>query len=453
MTSTILDPQFPQIPLILETQRMRSILQLLLFRPTDLKKPKFIVEKCIIGEKRHKPGNSFVLSYHLDMVNVETGTRFEQVLTGKLYRPGEDREEYKRLQDKPMSCSSGIPAISHLPGLGMMIWAFPHDRKLEHLHHFLNLDYLKTYFAERSLAFGFTGSEQITSTQVEILHYLPERSCMIRYRITLTNRKILVFYGKHYRDQSGGEVCSTMRQLAQQIPASARPLLYDPEKKILWQSHVQGKPFIWERQTIVKDPELIKQIAACVFRFHRCTLKISRHYGLGDIEQQLLATQKAVTELNTGLSGRIQLLVNHLLNQRNRLDWTSDRQTPIHLDLKINNFLIAANNAELIDLDCVSLGDHLIDVASLIANFYLNGLRAGNSVAEIDAIVETLTHAYLALVPWPIDQARLNWYIAAALIHEVLRRSIRQCDEQRLLHIESYLDISERFLAFGKGES
>jgi hypothetical protein len=109
--------------------------------------------------------------------------------------------------------------------------------------------------------------------------------------------------------------------------------------------------------------------------------------------------------------------------------------------------LINEHRAVLIDLDSVRRGDHLIDAGSLIANFYLNGLRAGNTVPEIDTAVDAFIAIYAESIPWPIDRARLNWYIADALLHEVLRRSLRQYDEQRLQHSRTYLDLSERFLA------
>ncbi len=119
--------------------------------------------------------------------------------------------------------------------------------------------------------------------------------------------------------------------------------------------------------------------------------------------------------------------------------------SPLHQDLKMGNLLVAVEMVYLIDMDCVCMGDSLIDVGSFIANLYLNGLREGYDVSKIDGIVAIFVHEYSAAASHAIDHAKLNWYIAAALIHEVLRRSLRQQCNERLKHIDAYIAISNRY--------
>ena len=112
----------------------------------------------------------------------------------------------------------------------------------------------------------------------------------------------------------------------------------------------------------------------------------------------------------------------------------------------MGNLLISSDQAYLVDLDSVCLGDPLIDIGSFVANLYLNGLRAGSSVTEIDAVVSLFIGEYKSVVTSLIDDRKLYWYIAAALIHEVLRRSLRQQESGRIQHKETYLEISHRYL-------
>lgn len=448
MLSIAFDPYFPQIPVVLEPQRMRSILQLLIFKSTDPKKPRLVVEKCTIGEKRHKPGSSFLLSYHLDIVNIETGVSFQQILTGKLYPPGLGITNYLKINKNETLASDKIPAISHLPGLSMIIWAFPHDRKLKNLDHFLNVEFIKQYFTQRSDAFKLNKHQTITSVEIETLHYLPERSSINRYQITASNDDPVMFkvYGKHYRDDSGNSVFSTMDQLSRQISNSAQALHYDDENKIVWQSHVEGQPFSWQKSNMNQHQVHAEKLAECVAQFHQCHLSCSDNYDHKNIEHQLIATLQSVAKLPSDLSERAKHQINELLSELSHLDWSSEITSPLHMDLKTQNFLITSDRAVLIDLDCVTVGDHLIDIGSLIANFYLNGLRANFTMNEIETIVKPFTDKYLNLIPWPINQACLHWYTAAAFIHEVLRRTLRQCDEQRMGYIDAYIELSECYL-------
>ncbi len=450
------DPCFPQIPLILEPKGMCSVLQQVLSKSTDLKKPTWLVEQCIIGEKRHKPGQSFMVSYHLNMRNLETGISFDQVFTAKLYPIKQGCVNGMTQPSKQLHSSCSIPAVSHLPELSMMIWAFPYDQKLPNLANFTSQTFLTSYFENHPSFLKLLDTDRITTIAFDVLHYLPQRSCIIRYQITAkkiatsNEEKHLIIYGKHYRDNSGIDVYATMKQIATQISSSAKPLHYDSENKVLWQSHVTGLPFSWDKQSVAHRTRQIIKMADCVAAFHCCHLDVKGGYDVTDIERQLLASQQISMELDDALFGRIRFLIKLLLNQKIAMDWSVMRETPLHMDLKIQNFLIDNQTATLIDLDCVSFGDHLIDMGSLIANFYLNGLRVDYSIAEIDAMVEALLQRYSQVISWPVDRARLNWYIASAFIHEVLRRSIRQRDVQRMQYIEDFVQLSARYLTLSQ---
>jgi hypothetical protein len=450
VTSSTIDPQFPQIPKILQPNYMLEVLQNSVFRNKGIGLPAIKLESCSIGEKRYKPGKSFRLSYLLGLQNLATDTRHEQLLTAQLCPTGRGYSGFESDLDKQTLLPLGIPSVSYIPDVDMVLWAFPHDRKLPYLPKLLDSEFLNCYVPAHLISLGLSTSEHISSVQTKVMHYLPECSCMIRYTLAVADKskgnefREIAIYGKNYCVDNGLEAYAIMQQLAKQIGHCAKPLTYDPGTKTLWQSHLPGKPFEWE-PTLVNNHELISKVAVCIAGFHNCTLETAGRYGFVNINKQLEATCKIASAADSVLAEQVKSAVQKILTNYEQMDWHNTAITPIHLDLKMGNLLVSDDSVSLIDMDCVCLGDPLADVGSFVANLYLNGLRVGSNVLEIDKVVTQFCTEYCAAVDWGVDHNKLNWYISAALIHEVVRRSLRQQNKERLQQVSSVIELSNRY--------
>lgn len=449
------DPQFPHIKTALEATRMQDLLQLRLLRPHDNECQEYVVDACLIGEKRYKPGKSFVLSYDLHLRNKETGSSHVQVLAARLCRPTKGLPEFHQANQRKLSLTPGLEPVGYLPETEMVVWTFPNDRKLTALPRLVNAEYLIAHLSPKLHAMGLDHTCTITAIETDILHYLPERSCMIRYHLTMQSRLTgarseRTIYGKAYRDESGAETYSIMRQLTTQLPGTAIPLAYDQELKTLWQSHIPGEPFVWEMLEPHGSLDLFHTMGQCLAELHRCRIQTSHRFGMSDIADSLRETIDLARQTYPKMEPRIQALVNRLLAQRDSLRWSNQPVTLIHRDLKMSNFLIDGKKLHLVDMDCVCLGDPLTDIASLITDLHLNGLHAETSSRSTSEIVEAFRTAYTEAVPYGVSIPHLNWYTAAAFIHESTRRSIRQLHAKRLKHVAEYLELSEHYLSVSR---
>jgi hypothetical protein len=450
MNLSALDPYFPQIPQILESEFMAGLFQNVFFSKAG---SMVTIEACRVGEKRYKPGKKFLVSYRVTLKHAATNSSQEQILTASLNPAG---KEISCIEDSLPSINLshwGIPSVSYLPEVGMMLWSFPNDRKLKHLPKLLDTAKLEPYLFEQLSVLGFSEQVKIISVKTKIMHYLPEDSCMIRYTLLLVdsafkvNPQEITVYGKNYPDDSGAKTFSIMRQLAKQSSCFAKPLSYDAETRTLWQASVPGLPCVWDLAAWTESPVWIVKAAACIAEFHRCTLNTNGQFGFNDISAQLHDTCEIAAINDSILGSRINECVHKILQEHQKIDWTNSVITPIHLDLKLGNLLESGNEFSLIDMDCVQLGDHLVDIGSFVANLYLNGLRAGTPVDKIDWVVSIFCREYFTAIAWDADETKLNWYISAALIYEVVRRSIRQQDQERLQHLNAFIDLSERYSA------
>lgn len=446
------DVCYPQINKALDKGLIEQLFQRRLFSSTSPDNSgSIVIESCEINNKRHKPSKSFVLSYHLSLLDTQTGTRSEQVIGARLCKLGQGKRELHEECEKHSRNTGALSQVVYVPELEMMLWVFPQDRKLVHLAQILDAEFLKSHLGEMLPLLGYNPSNRISGVQADVLHYLPERSCMIRYRLTVDDPSHAscehkIIYGKNYRDDRGVEVFSIMQQLFRQLPKCAIPLGYDPHLRTLWQSHLSGVPLEWRNLETSNAPGLLKNMATCLAAFQDCQVQTTGHYGFKEIDGQLFDTIRAEKPQDKLLSEQIADWVATLLAIRDELSWPTEIAFPLHQDLKFGNILVEENSACLIDLDSVCLGDPLADIGSLVTNFYRNGLQAERDVAYIDVIVESFLSSYEDAVTWEVDRSRLNWFIAAAFVHEVIRRILRQRHEIGLKHIQTYLDLSKRYV-------
>ncbi len=446
-----IDPQFPQMTFALDMTLVREILQEKLFAHPHNRGGRFVIESCKLGEQRYKPGKSCVLSYCLQILNTDNKTVREQILYARLCKVGEGLSSFERARQKEQFDLEGILPIIFLSDLEIVIWTFPNDRKLTHLPKMFDLSFLHNLLPKRLAALDLLQSKHLKTIKADVVHYLPERSCMVRYELGIENRKSgevspRIIFGKIYPDESSGNVYRIMTSLSSQIEGMrvAKPLGYDPEIKVLWQSELPGRPF--EKEEINKDcGKIMAQVAVTLARFHSSNLKSQTQFKFEDIKPLLKETSALVDKTYPQLSNRVRLLVQTLLIQSENVELLTTPITPIHGDLKIGNMLIDKGKVGLIDMDCVCLGDPLHDLGSFIANFYYNGIRVESDEKRVRWLVEEFCRVYSKQVEWEVSDARLHWHISAAFIYEIVRRSIRQWNVRRLKHINQYLDLSERY--------
>lgn len=438
----LIDTKFPQINTALDPVVMDGLLR------NKLRHSSFNLADSgswVVGEKRYKPGRSLTINYRFLSPD---GLHRPCFATGQLCPPGSARQVFLDEQEKrPELASAGL---TYLEDPAMLLWIFPYDRKLKHLQKLLDKPTLARLIAPKLMAMGLSLSAEEISVSEDVLHYLPEQSCMMRYTVSYMQEsdpqsRTLCLYGKHYADQTGERTYDTMRQLDGQFAYGARALAYDADIQVLWQTHLPGKPLGWESLTSNTGLSVAELIGQTVAEFHACSLKTDRCYGLGQIEEALDKTLQMARNASPEISSRLNHLIAQLLNIKPQP--TSDRLSPLHQDLKLNNFLFDESALGLIDMDCVRAGEAEIDVGSLIANLYLHGLREGSSLSTCHRITNTLTAAYCKYSSDKINLTRLHWHIAAALLHEITRRSLRQLDFKRMQHVQAYLDLSEFFLA------
>lgn len=441
------DPHFPQLPDVINSEQMRRRLSALVSeRHSGARRTPDIID-CRIGEKRHKPGKSFVCTYLVRLRDPQTGELSEQILGARLESGALEGASQSVHLNAYEDSGGAFPPVAHLDDVGMTLWAFPYDRKLVYLHRLFDKAYVRRILCSEQIVPPIAGERDRAMTP-EVLHYVPERSCMVRFRLVANeaegqSKRETTVYAKNYRGDEGASVYAVMQQLHKQGVPSARPLYYDLRTRTLWQSHVRGEPVSWAGLRGETGHAHIKKAAQAIGAFHTASIHGGKSYRIKDILCDLQTTIDIAALQRPACAPRVKRLVERLAGTAAAMASHSRIHTPIHRDLKMQNLLLEACGGTLIDLDEVCEGHPLSDVGSFITSLYLNAIREGVNDAEVKCVVEAFFAEYCARVPWCVSRAVAHWYIAAAFVHESVRRSLRQQDSERMRNIDAYLTLSE----------
>jgi hypothetical protein len=127
------DQTLPQLQVALDPLMMQLIFQNLLV--TD--NAAIHVDSCIVERVKYKAGEKCVISYLLHLYDGANDCCHEQRLAARLFPAGLSAARYQKAQREPVTPPRYGKAVTHLPELGMVLWAFPNDRKIATLPHLM----------------------------------------------------------------------------------------------------------------------------------------------------------------------------------------------------------------------------------------------------------------------------------------------------------------------------
>ena len=431
------DPVLPHLGVALEPEAMRAVFESVL--GTANRAARFRLESCSIERVKYKPGKNCLVCYRLAF-HSETNDK-SQLLCARLYPKGTSYSRYRRAKKDATKTPNFGESVMHLPGLDMVVWAFPNDRKLQALPQLMDVVWVRENVVPLLVGADWKGSEMCH----DLIHYVPEHTCTVR--ITLEGGQPLSFYGKTYYDDEGAETYRLMRHLEEKKVDSlrtARALHYDADNRMLWQEGLAGSPLIGLELEHPDFHTSLQQAACAVASLHQTNLECERAVSLQDWLDKLNDMRTFLPQVRPTCRARLESLISSLLEQAACLK--TQPLATLHGDLHLQNFLVAGGEVALIDLDNLCTGSPWQDVGSFIAGLYYRGLLETLPLATIERLAITFCRSYLQACPYPNDEPALRWYTAAALINERAFRSVTRLKSGRLELLDDLITLAERFV-------
>lgn len=412
----------------------------------------FLIRQCAIIQVRYKPASSCMVSYRLDIENVATGERGEQILCGRAFPQGRSQSNWEKASTRPLiQPRFGIPLV-HLPEVEMVLWSFPNDRKMHTLPAAIEATRSVSAIPPSWLRSHLETGWQVADTKSHVRHYVGEHTCTVQTSIELIDPsrdigRTLTIFGKTYYNDEGARTDLVMRQLWDSDArrtgqlSMAQPLWYDTRLNTLWQLGIHGNTL--EHHTI-ESPEygyLLKQAAQAVAALH--TTPVSNIPFLTELELlgKLDAVASILMQCRPSCRSILTPLRDQLLAQAKTI--ALGPTATLHGDLHMKNLFLTNEKIALIDLDNVRQGHPGQDIGSFIAGLLTGALAKQMPLSQIAGPVEAFLRHYDRCTPWKIDRPTLAWFTAMALVTERAYRCVTRLKDGRRGMMDMLLNLAD----------
>ncbi|MEZ4732245.1 MAG: phosphotransferase [Caldilineaceae bacterium] len=475
------DQALPQLAVALDAVMMQVLFQSLLFASNPAvghrsfgdnaeAGARFQIESCTIDRVKYKAHEKCVISYRLQIYDQMRRERHEQIFCARVFPDSLSAARYRKACQEPLVQPRYGQAVMHLPALGMVLWAFPNDRKIGGIARLLASASGVHPDLAQLVAAQWGEDWRVVSQTHDLIHYVPEHTATVRVHVGLAHRPSVsppspplpaatqsaILFGKAYYDDEGAESYRLMKLLWQSNACRkgrlriAQPVAYLAEARILWQMGLPGRTLFTYALGSPPFASLLAEAAAAVATLHATALPCARSTHLSDWLTQLQATAQLVCRVRPQVGCVLNTVVATLL--RSAPQDVAEPQATLHGDLHLQNFLVDetqpwGQRVALIDLDNLSTGSPWRDLGSFCAGLYSRGLVEGKPLPLSRQTVATFCAAYAHHAAWPLPQQVVDWYTAAALLNERVARTISRLKQGRLDLLEDFIWLAASLLS------
>lgn len=323
-----------------------------------------------ISYVRYKPGQSCIIQYRV------LGDDGETVFHGRSCPSGAFEQTLAKATSMHRPIHPGERPVLGFAELGLVLVRFPHDRAIKGMRHLLDTDKLKRILRDEVACYmeeniWISGSR----SQVEVVSYKPERSCLVRCRLRIKNRDTgcrthETIYARAYAGRTGARVQATLSALqnecATAFPAESvpRPLGYDADRRLLFQAEVPGQPLL-VRSEGADDARWLRETGLFLARLHASGAARWAGPRSALILEQAAAGIERLEEAGVVEARVLQAVVDRLRATRPA---TMATAVCLHGDFHPEQILVGVDGLRCIDFDATGAGEAGLDVGYFLAH-------------------------------------------------------------------------------------
>ncbi len=386
------------------------------------------ISECAVGDTKlktyvrpeSKVKSTLSVCYQVTLRETATGKSSQRILYAKVFLGGRSNEAFQRLTDGRWIDSELQQSITHIPGLDMILWRFPHDPGLPHLRRLLDLHAVREYLPSEGLRnLGMSETPQVLASHV--VNYRPEIRCTNRYDLYDPNHdRAYQLFGKTFRAEEGQSLSGRLeyfwnRSLTDpNAMAVAQPLGYAAPVNTVWQLGVPGIPLL---QAL--DRSNYEQYLASVSK----GLASLHTSGVADLATHAPADHIVeVRKKLVKLSDAIPRLAVAFATMADHLEQTAPHPSdipfrPIHWDFHVHQLLACKGKLVFCDLDELVIGDPVQDLANFMVDLHFRNLDPD----FVRLMEEELYRSYRQQAEWDVPLERLTWHSRLQFVNKAYR--------------------------------
>ena len=337
-----------------------------------------LVRKChVLRYRYHSDKNTesgkndyFTARYELEVKDRSNGPDDKALLFAKFYPKAHNKEELPSLNPGHKMHSGIDPMVLDLPDFDTVVWRFPNDPGMSHLPEIINPSKVIKYLPTDMFPRGVNGSGEISDVKLEVVSYHPEVRCTFRLNLIRRTSKLSLpapsLYGKTFNNESGNDLYTLIRHLWMMSLQNAdsfiiaKPLAYHSKAKLLWQETLSGKPL----RNIIDEgncKDFLWSVAGGLAWIHKCKLSNIIRQGTFDQLDDILDKTDVVMQELPQFRDQLERIVSNINKIQPGLTTINDR--PVHGSFRIKEVLVCNKGLAVFDLDKVTMGDWVRDLA------------------------------------------------------------------------------------------
>ena len=325
----------------------------------------------------------------------------------KAYRDGRSRQKFAEASAAPSIAPPLGAAVTHLPELDLVVWAFPNDPKMLHLPEVIDRQRLR-----RHLPYDRLHARSDADVTIDVVRYKPEVRCITRYRLDE-----VALYGKTFKHDRAREIAARIEGLSRQLAETedgfviAPPLGSSAAAKTVWQTELPGTPLPRAMEG-TDSRDLLERAALGLARFHALRLPDLPRTTLADRLGAAATEARELAEAYPWLRARFGAVVARLEETAPRLPSVPDGL--VHGDFLLKQLVVHGERLGIFDFDNLAVGDPLQDLANFIVDLRYHGFEA----RRVDAITTAFLRAYRAHARRDVPEARLRWHMSVQRLRD-----------------------------------
>lgn len=393
----------------------------------------------------YKPGRNARFSYRIKLRDRARDRKAKHVVHGRMETPGDSAALYRKMSRRTWVTPAYGPALLHLEDLGIVLWGFPNDPKLEGVERVAQPhEFLAVAATVPSLA-RFAGG----SCDSQVVKYVPGKRLVMKHALTNPDGDATIVYTKTYGHDRGGAIFAVMRSLWESAQAdphaftAPEPLAYVAAAHTLLLGGLPGTAAIGTLQNGALAHGMM-QAGSGVAGIHTS--------GVGGLEpwteahefENFLGVTAMLQRYDADLAPAVERLRRHA--QEAMASVEALPPVPIHGAFRFTQLLTYRERLALVDFDGFREGHPMCDVGSFAAHLYYLMAKDELDAADAERAVHDFLEAYRHRAPWGTPEAALRWYTAVILVAKHAQKCVKRLKDDGDSKIRHMLELADELL-------
>jgi hypothetical protein len=442
------DTQIPQLQIVTDVVVMKDLFQAQLpaFAEGALQ-----IEHLKLLDFGYEFGKKCQLCYKLRVNDLTTGREGSQILFGLIEPDGGSEARYAQaLQDTNFQPEFG-PAVHLLPELHMVLWGFPNDPALKHLHRLFDDDARSEIFQKHWNCFHCLPSAKLAGVETEVVKYNPQDRCTLRHEIHLQGDCDLTIYSKTFNPVTKGELIFKIIQTIWNAPVcqSGELLIPEPLFMLLEMNTIFTRGLVGltadECLAEIELDAVAAEAGIALAGIHQCHIEGLPSRSDQHALSQVTKTEKILANFDGSYKARVEAIAAALREKYPGL--TQVPATPIHSAFRLSQFLLVEGKLALVDFDNFLLSNPLSDVASFVAHLLYLPVKGKLSPEQSRSAIRQFCLSYAKRAPWGFPDDVLAWQVVAQLVGKQVNKCIKRPKKHSHSTVNEMLNLAEDILA------